>query len=234
MDRPWLLSRTASYRKFVEPQPPEAYRQYDPIHPGTNWRELFKRLLGPVIVALGAIAKYGFAFAKFASIFVAIGGYALIWGWRIAIGFVALILIHEMGHFVEARRLGLHPNWPIFVPFLGAFVAFKSEHLTPWRLARVALAGPMLGSVGAAVFWGIGEADNSQLLQALGYFGFLINLFNLIPIGFLDGGQILRAFEYLRRGGAKAKAAAVGFAYVGLAALLVAGMVGSHVAQHRL
>jgi Zn-dependent protease len=214
--------------------PPEVVRDYQPIHPGTNWRELFKRALGPVAVALGAIAKYGFAFAKFASIFVAIGGYALIWGWRFAIGFVALILIHELGHFFEARRLGLHPHWPIFVPFLGAFVAFRSEHLTPWRLARIALAGPLLGAVGAAAFWGAGEAINSQLLQALGYFGFLLNLFNLIPIGFLDGGQIIRAFEYLRRGGARAQAAAVGFTYVGLALLLVAGMIGSHVAQHRL
>jgi len=234
MDRPWVIGRLASYRKSVEPQPPEAYRQYDPIHRGTDWREFFKRLLGPVVVALGAIAKYGFAFAKFASIFVAIGGYALIWGWRIAIGFVALILIHEMGHFIAARRLGLHPHWPIFVPFLGAFVAFKRENLTPWALARVALAGPILGAVGAAVFWGIGEAENSLLLQALGYFGFLINLFNLIPVGFLDGGQIVRAFEYLRRGGARSKAAVVGVTYVGLAALLVAGMVGSHVVQHRL
>jgi Zn-dependent protease len=215
-------------------EPPEAVRDYDPVHPGTNWREAFKRLLGPVVVVVGAIAKYGLAFAKFASIFVAVGGYALIWGWRIAIGFVALILIHELGHFVEARRLGLHPHWPIFVPFLGAFVAFRTEHLTPWRLARIALAGPVLGSVGAAAFWLIGEAKHSQLLQALGYFGFLINLFNLIPIGFLDGGQILRAFEYLRRGGAQAKAAAVGIAYGGLAALLVVGMIGSYVSQNRL
>lgn len=215
-------------------EPPEVARDYEPIQPGTNWRELGKRLLGPIVVAIGAIAKYGFAFAKFASIFIAIGGYALIWGWRIAIGFVALILIHELGHFVEARRLGLHPHWPIFVPFLGAFVAFRTEHLTPWRLARIALAGPVLGTVGAAAFWAVGEANGSQLLQALGYFGFLINLFNLIPIGFLDGGQILRAFEYLRRGGARSQAAIIGVAYGSLAALLVVGMIGSHVAQHRL
>ena len=215
-------------------EPPEVARDYKPIQPGTDWRELGKRALGPVAVALGAIAKYGFAFAKFASIFVAVGGYALIWGWRIAIGFVALILVHELGHFIEARRLGLHPHWPIFVPFLGAFVAFKSEHLTPWRLARIALAGPFLGAAGAAAFWGVGEATGSRLLQALGYFGFLLNLFNLIPIGFLDGGQILRAFEYLRRGGARVRATAVGFAYGGLALALVVGMVGSHVSQHRL
>ena len=215
-------------------EPPEVVRDYKPIHPGTDWREAFKRALGPIAVAIGAIAKYGFAFAKFASIFVAVGAYALIWGWRFAVGLVALILIHELGHYIEARRLGLHPHWPIFVPFLGAFVAFKSENLTPWRLARIALAGPLLGAVGAAVFWGVGEAIDSRLLQALGYFGFLINLFNLIPIGFFDGGQIIRSFEYLRRGGARARAAAVGFAYGGLALLLVLGMIGSHVSQHRL
>jgi Zn-dependent protease len=215
-------------------EPPEVTRDYQPIHPGTNWRAGVRRLLGPVVVGLGAAAKYGFAFAKFATIFVAIGGYALIWGWRIAIGFVALILIHELGHFIEAKRLGLHPHWPIFVPFLGAFVAFKRDNLTPWTLARVALAGPLVGAAGAAAFWAVGEADHSQLLQALGYFGFLLNLFNLIPIGFLDGGQILRAFEYLRRGGAKARATAVGAMYGGLALALVLGMIGSHVSQHRL
>src|SRR4029077_489959 len=92
---------------------------------------------------IGAIAKYGFAVAKFGSIFIAVGGYALILGWGVAVGFVALTLIHELGHFIEARRLGLHPSWPIFVPFLGAFVAFRTEQLTPWRLEGNARAGPV-------------------------------------------------------------------------------------------
>jgi Zn-dependent protease len=215
-------------------EPPEVARDYEPIHPGTNWRDLGKRLLAPVAIAIGTVAKYGFAIAKFGTIFVAIGGYALIWGWRFAIGLVALILVHELGHYIEARRLGLHPHWPIFVPFLGAFVAFRTEHLTPWRLGRVAIAGPVLGTVGAAVFWVVGEANHSELLQALGYFGFFVNLFNLIPIGFLDGGQILRAFDLLRRGGAKSRAWLLGAAYASLAGLLVLGMVGSYVSQHRL
>ncbi len=71
-------------------------------------------------------------------------------------------------------------------------------------------------------------------MQALGYFGFLLNLFNLIPIGFLDGGQTLRAFELLRRGGGQTKAFIVAGLYAGLALALVAGMIGSHVSQHRL
>jgi Zn-dependent protease len=215
-------------------EPPEVAREYEPIQPGTNWRELVRRLLAPIAIGLGAAAKYGFAIAKFGTIFVAIGGYALLWGWRFAIGLVTLILVHELGHYMEARRLGLHPHWPIFVPFLGAFVAFRTEHLTPWRLGRVAIAGPVLGTVGAAALWLVGEANGSQLLQALGYFGFFLNLFNLIPIGFLDGGQILRAFDLLRRGGAKPRAWMLGAAYAGLAGVLVLGMIGSYVGQHRL
>jgi Zn-dependent protease len=215
-------------------EPPEVTREYEPIHPGPNWRATAKRLVGPIAVGVGAMAKYGFAFAKFATIFVAVGGYALIWGWQFATGLVALILIHELGHYVEARRLGLHPNWPIFVPFFGAFVAFRRDSLTPWLLARVALAGPYVGAAGAALFWAIGEATDSQLLRALGYFGFLLNLFNLLPVGFLDGGQTFRAFEYLRRGGGTTKAVIVGVLYAGLALALVAGMIASHVSQHRL
>jgi Zn-dependent protease len=214
-------------------EPPEITRDYEPIQPGTNWRAGLKRMLGPIAVGVGAMAKYGFAFAKFAGIFIAVGGYALLWGWRFAIGLVVLVFVHEMGHYIEARRLGLNPNWPVLLPFF-AFVAFRRENLTPWAHARVALAGPYLGAVGAAAFWVIGEATNSQLLQALGYFGFLLNLFNLIPIGFLDGGQTLRSFEYLRRGGGQTKAYIVAALYAGLALALVAGMIASHVPQHRL
>ena len=125
---------------------PEATRDYQPIHPGPNWRKGAKRLLGPVLIGLGAAAKYGFAFAKFASIFIAFGGYALIWGWQFGIGLIALLLTHEMGHYLEARRLGLHPKLPVFVPFLGAYVSFKNENLTPWRHAWIALAGPFVGA----------------------------------------------------------------------------------------
>lgn len=215
-------------------EPPEVTRDYEPIQPGTNWREVSKRLLGPVIVGLGAAAKYGFAFAKFASIFIAFGGYALLWGWQFGLGLVALLLTHEMGHYLEARRLGMHPKLPVFVPFLGAYVSFKNENLTPWRHAWIALAGPFVGAIAAVAFWVAGEAANSPVLQAIGFTGFFLNLFNLFPIGFLDGGHIYRCFNYLYRGGAKNRSYVVGAAYVGLALALVAGMIASHVPQHRL
>ena len=214
------------------PEIPE--RDYRPIHPEPGWRALARKIWAPVAVALGLIIKFGFAFAKFASIFVAVGGYALIWGWKFAIGFVALIFVHELGHFVEARRRGFNASWPVFLPFIGAYVSIRDARMSPWQSFWISLAGPLWGSAGAAAVWGIGEQQHSGLLQALGYVGFLLNLFNMIPIGFLDGGSIWRAIKTMRLGGTPGKATTATVVYVGLAALLVIGMVAAHVPQHRL
>src|ERR671935_917990 len=154
-------------------------REYDPIHPrGTDWRGLLRRIWAPIGAAIVLIAKFGFAAVKFFSIFIAVAGYALIWGWRFAVGFVLLILVHELGHFFEAKRQGLHATLPTFIPFVGAFVLIKNSPLNPWRNALVALAGPAAGGVISAVFWGLGDSMDSNLLHALAYAGFLINLIN--------------------------------------------------------
>ena len=89
-----------------QPEIPE--RDYRPIHPEPAWRSLARKIWAPIAVAVGLILKFGFAVAKFASIFVAVGGYALLWGWQFAVGFVLLIFVHELGHFVEARRRGFN------------------------------------------------------------------------------------------------------------------------------
>jgi membrane-associated protease RseP (regulator of RpoE activity) len=210
-------------------------REYEPIHPrGTDWRGLARRIWAPLAATVGVLIKFSFLFFKFASIFIAVGGYALIWGWRFAVGFVLLILVHEMGHYVQARLEGVKVSLPIFIPFLGAFVTLQHAGLTPWRHAKIAIAGPIAGGAGAAAVWAYGESSGSQLLQALGYVGFLINLFNLLPVGFLDGGAIWRSIGYLRRGGAPGRAFLLGVLYAATALALVLGMWGAHVHQHRL
>jgi Zn-dependent protease len=214
----------------MEPYPA---RDYDPIQPrGTDWRALARRIFGPVVVAAGVVAKWTFVLVKFGSIFLAVGGYALLWGWTFGIGVVALLLVHESGHYIEAKREGLSPKLPVFVPFLGAYVRYTRGN--PWQTARVALAGPILGGVGALAFYLVGHANGSHQLLALGYFGFLINLINLIPVGILDGGAIWRSAAFLRRGGGADKALVTYALYFGTALALVVGMVASHVTQHRL
>src|SRR6266508_1823888 len=108
-------------------------RQYDPIHPrGTDWRGLFRRIWAPVGAAIVLLAKFSFAAVKFFSIFIAVAGYALIWGWKFAVGFVLLILVHELEHFFEALRQGLS-GASLIIPFFGAYVLIKDAPLNPWR-----------------------------------------------------------------------------------------------------
>jgi Zn-dependent protease len=131
--------------------PPEPMRDYEPIHPGgPDWRKRLSRITGPIAAVGLALLKFSFVLVKFASIFIAVAAYALIWGWRFAIGVVILILLHETGHFIEAKREGLHPKLPVFIPFLGAYVAYTRGH--PWQTVRVAIAGPILGGAAAFVF----------------------------------------------------------------------------------
>ncbi len=194
-------------RSFPDPDPysfDEPERGYRPINPEPAWRSLLRRLWAP-IAALGLLvwkAKFIFVaifklkfVASLASMFVSVGAYALLWGWRFAVGFVVLLFVHELGHVIELRRQGVPASAPLFIPFLGAVVGMKQMPKDAWREARVALAGPILGSAGAAAVWAAGEALDSDLLVALAFTGFLLNLFNLLPIVPLDGGRAVAAIH---------------------------------------
>jgi Zn-dependent protease len=221
---------------FPEPDP-----SYSPVRRPRSVREVLTRIWAPVVAAIGIAVKFGVFSIKFFGIFIAVGGYALIWGWKFAIGFVLLILVHEMGHYVEAKRQGLNPALPVFLPFLGAYVALRNVPFDPWRNALVSLAGPVAGGIGAGALLAVGEAQDSRFLLALAYAGFFLNLFNLLPVGFLDGGHLMRSWSVLRRGGGRADPASahrLGWIVLGLyattALVLILGMIAAHVPQHRL
>jgi Zn-dependent protease len=165
------------------------------------FRRSLERLLGSGIVIGGAALKWGFLFAKFFAFFVSFAAYSFWFGsWQFGLGFVLLILVHELGHVAEARRQGLPVSLPTFIPFLGAFVTVRHAGIPPWRSALVSLAGPFAGGLAAAAVWAAGEAHNTTWLVVLANIGFLLNAFNLLPIGFLDGGQVMRAISQSRRG----------------------------------
>jgi Zn-dependent protease len=237
----------------MEPEPMGNYRDYEPLHPkGTDWRGIFGKIWAPLAAIIGVAVKFGFVFLKFFSIFISVAAYALIWGWKFAVGFVALILVHELGHYVEAKRQGLDVSIPVFIPLLGAYVAIKNSPVNPWRNSLVALAGPAAGGIASGICWAIANQTGSDLWHALAYAGFLLNLFNLLPVGFLDGGAVWRSIKLARQvpewtpeiaatapystvpGGGPSKAFEIGLLYGGLALLLALGMLGTHVPQHRL
>jgi Zn-dependent protease len=181
-----------------------AYRDYEPIHPRGRFGELLRKLWVPIAAVGFLIFKFKTAilaifklkiFVTAGSMLVSIAAYAWIWGWRFAVGFVLLLLIHELGHVLELRRQGVPASAPLFIPFLGAVVGMKQMPHSVWKEAQVALAGPILGSLAAAGLWAAGEATGSELLVALAFTGFFLNLFNLIPLSPLDGGRAVAALH---------------------------------------
>ena len=126
---------------------------------------------------------------------VSVAAYALIWGWRFAAGLVLLLFVHEIGHVIQLRREGIPASAPMFIPFVGAVVAMKALPKDAGAEARVGLAGPVLGSLAALVPLGIHALGGSDLFLALAYVGFLLNLFNLLPVLPLDGGRAMAALS---------------------------------------
>jgi Zn-dependent protease len=176
----------------------------EPSQPTARWR----RLLGPLAAAAILAVKFGAKLKAVvlllpklkllttsASMLVSIAAYALIWGWSFAVGFVLLLLVHEMGHVLQLRREGIKASAPMFIPFLGALVAMKELPKDAAAEARVGLAGPVLGAVGCLVPLGIWLATGEELFQALAFVGFFLNLFNLLPVLPLDGGRAMAALS---------------------------------------
>lgn len=122
---------------------------------------------------------------------VSIAVYAEIFGWKYAVGFVLLLLCHEMGHYMAARQRGLDVGLPTFIPFVGAWINLKTQCLNPETVAFVGMAGPLLGSTGAFLVYLIAVYYQLHWLLAIAYAGFVLNLFNLIPVVPLDGGHIV-------------------------------------------
>ena len=142
------------------------------------------------------ILKFGLPVLKTGgTMILSIVFYAMNWGWPFAVGFVLLIFVHECGHLVVARQFGLKVGAPVFIPFMGAVIALKDAPRDAWVEACVGIGGPLLGTLGAGLCGGLFVLTNQPLFLALAYTGFMLNLFNLMPIGFLDGGRIVTAIS---------------------------------------
>lgn len=135
-------------------------------------------------------AKFSKVFLSTGTILLSMWTYATIYGWPYGVGFVGLIFIHEMGHYIAARSRKMDVGLPTFIPFVGAFVELKDRPKTAEEEAYVAIAGPYAGTIAAFACYLWGRHTDSGLFMALAQAGFVINLFNLVPIYPLDGGRI--------------------------------------------
>lgn len=164
-------------------------------------RRAWQRLIGTLVAIGASLAKFGALLIKLKyvgvvlSMFVSIAAYAWLFGWSFAVGLVLLLLVHEMGHVVVLRRQGVPASLPLFVPFLGAFVSMRAAPRSAFQEAVSGLAGPAFGTAGAVVVAYWADATGSTFLRALAFFGFFVNLFNLLPVLPLDGGRAAAALH---------------------------------------
>jgi Zn-dependent protease len=190
------------------PPPPPSYPVTSDIPPSWPYhyspaptRRSRTGFLGGLAALLLAIwSKFGLVVALFFKVpalatlgtaLLSVAAYTVWGGPWFAVGLVLMIFVHEMGHVLEIRRQGMHATAPIFIPFLGAAIFQRSHAQSPLRQAQIGIAGPIAGTIGATVAFVLYNSTHWNVFLMWAYFGFLINLFNLIPFGMLDGGWIL-------------------------------------------
>jgi Zn-dependent protease len=165
--------------------------------PSLKKRILKWGLIGLLIVKVAKWIPLALKFAgkgkSLLSMILMVGVYAMYFGWPFAVGFVLLLFLHEYGHVLVLRHYGIKAGAPVFIPFVGAVIAMKEMPRNAWQEAFVGAGGPLLGSLAALAVLCLSWALDSQLLQALAYVGFLLNLFNMIPVTPMDGGRIVGA-----------------------------------------
>ncbi len=137
--------------------------------------------------------KFLFSFALYVALYVSL------FGWRFGLGFSACILIHEMGHYIDVRRRGLPAEMPMFIPGFGAYVRWTALGVTRRQIAQIALAGPLAGWMAAAVCYLLYAQTQDPIWSALARTGAWLNILNLIPVWFFDGGLAARAFSTAER-----------------------------------
>jgi Zn-dependent protease len=176
--------------------------------PVPAWHGRARKALGPFAIVVIMAAKWALKLKalifllpkiKFLgtafSALVSIGLYALFWGWPFAALFVLLLFVHELGHVIQLRREGISATAPMFIPFMGAVVGMRGLPKNVYVEAKVGLAGPILGGLGCVAMAIVAQEQHSQMLRAVAYTGFFLNLFNLAPITPLDGGRAAAALH---------------------------------------
>jgi Zn-dependent protease len=177
------------------------------VYPDSGQAERRSSFGGPLakfwVLIIAVLAKLKYlvfllkfkAFGTFITMLVSVWAYALLFGPAFAVGLVLLLFVHEMGHVVVLRAQGVKASAPIFIPFMGALIGMREMPKNAFNEAKVALGGPIAGSLGALACLMLWQSTGSPLFIALTYFGCWLNLFNLIPVSPLDGGRAMAAIS---------------------------------------
>jgi Zn-dependent protease len=124
-----------------------------------------------------------------------------------AIGLFGSILLHEIGHMLEARRRRI-PTGDITLHLFGGLAQIYASPRKPLEQATIALAGPAVTVLLAIVFFGCSQlasrtGQSEAIIAVFNYLWFInaiLLVFNLIPAFPLDGGRVLHAILWAASG----------------------------------
>src|SRR6267143_6089695 len=189
------------------PPPPPVYQVTSDIPPTSpyHYSPTPTRRRNGILGGLAAAAAAAFAYGKWAlllafkipaagtliSLVISFGGYAIFYGPWFAVALLSMIFVHEMGHVVEIRRQGMEATAPIFIPFMGAAIFQRSHPTDALKQAQIGIAGPIAGTIGATAAFALYGSTHIEVFLLAAWLGFLLNLFNLIPVWQLDGAWIV-------------------------------------------
>lgn len=199
-----LLPPDSGHAKWVAAHAQELGATIQSVHGNNNAGKWAKRLgpLGPLAVLLAkgkGIFLFLFKLKSLFSLFAFIGLYSAMFGWKFGVGFAGLILVHEMGHYVDVKRRGLPADMPVFLPGFGAYVRWQAMGVSLEVRSFVSLAGPFAGLLAALACMLWWKSGGSRIAMALAHASALLNILNLIPVWVLDGGQAITAMSRAER-----------------------------------
>jgi Zn-dependent protease/CBS domain-containing protein len=193
------------------------------IRIGVNWSWLivFALIVWSLAVAVFPSQNPGFSDGEYVALAVAA-----------ALLFFASLLLHELGHALQARREGIEIEG-INLWLFGGVAQFKGGFPSAGAEFRVAIAGPLVSLalgilfVLVAAFAGLPNAFDG-VAAWLGYTNLILLVFNLLPALPLDGGRVLRSALWYFRGDlrwatwvASAIGRGFGFLFIGLGVIML-------------
>lgn len=152
--------------------------------------------LGSKLISVGTKLLKGVKFTKFGLAAVTLAGYSAVYTWKFAVLLMVAIGFHESGHVWAMKKMGIKTKGFYFLPFIGGAAIAEEEYKTYGENAYVAIMGPVWGALLAGICAVTYYVTGVPWLAAAAAWMATLNIFNLLPITPLDGGQLMRSIAF--------------------------------------
>lgn len=158
------------------------------------WALLAK--LGSKLIGIATKLLKGLKFTKFGLAAITLAGYSAVYTWKFAVLLMVAIGFHESGHVWAMKKMGIKTKGFYFLPFIGGAAIAEEEYKTYGENAYIAIMGPVWGALLAGICAVAYYVTGTPWLAAAAAWMATLNIFNLLPITPLDGGQLMRSIAF--------------------------------------